>query len=124
MNVDNITIDQVKDPNCSPKILAKILREGKDDGVSWYAAGNSNCPPEILAEVLRRNKDDDVSWRAAGNSNCPPIPKRDWEIQFIPEEKEEYEKQRINVEKSLHKMEVEILEIENPVNNAFERLKL
>ena len=29
-----------------PEMLAEILRRGKDDLVSWYAANNPNCPPE------------------------------------------------------------------------------
>ena len=53
------------------KILAEVLRRGKNDSVSRFAASNPNCPPEVLAEVLRRGKNDWVSCKAAGNPNCP-----------------------------------------------------
>ena len=72
------TEEVAKNPNTSPEILAKILRLGKDDFVSWNAAINPNCPPEVLAEVLKRGKDNTVSWYAAHNPNCPPLAKIKW----------------------------------------------
>ena len=62
-HVDNsgAKYEQVRNPNCPPEVLAEVLRRGKDDEVSCYAAGNPNCPPEVLAEVLRRGNDNRVS---------------------------------------------------------------
>ena len=57
--------------NYTSKELTEILRRGKNDMVSCYAAANRNCSPEILTEVLKRGKADLVSWSAAGNRNCP-----------------------------------------------------
>src|SRR3989304_6478275 len=73
-----ITLEMVKDPNCPPELLTEVLRRGKDDWVSRYAANNPNVPPELLTEVLRRGKDDWVSRYAARNPNCPPEEKWLW----------------------------------------------
>jgi len=76
-----------------PKILAYILKKGKNDLVSLLAAENPNCSPEILSEmsssmsdqmiaratkdpqilidILRRGNDDFISCYAAENPNCP-----------------------------------------------------
>jgi len=61
-----------ENPNCSPELLAEVVRRGKNDWVSWSAVNNPNCPPEALAEVLRKGKDDGVSRNAAENPNCLP----------------------------------------------------
>jgi len=66
-----ITLEMVRDTFCSPEILTEVLRMGKNDAVSRYAAANLNCPPEVLAEVLRRGKNDLVSSDVAQNPNCP-----------------------------------------------------
>ena len=66
-----ITIQDVTNPNCPSEILAEVLRRGKDDEVSRYAALNPNCPAEVLTEVLRRGNNDEVSYYAAKNPNCP-----------------------------------------------------
>ena len=51
--------------------LEIILRRGRDDAVSLYAAKNPNCSSEALGEVLRRGRNDWVSRHAANNPNCP-----------------------------------------------------
>jgi len=67
----NYTIELARTTK-DPKILADILRRGKDDEVSWNAAYNPSTPPDALAEVLRRGNDDYVSWNAASNPSSPP----------------------------------------------------
>ena len=69
--MNEITIDQVKN-STDPQFLSEVLKRGKNDYVSRYAASNPNCPPEILSEVLKRGKDDSVSYCAASNPHCPP----------------------------------------------------
>jgi hypothetical protein len=82
-----ITSEMVQDPNCPPEILAEVLRRGKEDVISMYAAGNINCPPEILAEVLRKGESNQISWKAVDNWNCPKEIKWLWEHNlFNPKE--------------------------------------
>ena len=69
---DQVSYYAVKNSNCSPEILTKVLRRGKDDIISWNAAKNPNCPPEALDEVLRKGEDNNVSWHAARNPNASP----------------------------------------------------
>jgi hypothetical protein len=78
-----ITLEMVNNPNCPPEILVEVLRMGKDDWVSRYAAKNHNCPPETLAEVLRRGNDDGVSYSAYNNDNCPIEEKWIWKNTVI-----------------------------------------
>lgn len=65
-----ITLEMVENPNCSPEILAKALLGDAND-IAFGAAKNPNCPPEALAKVLDRGKDDMVSFLAAHNPRCP-----------------------------------------------------
>ena len=44
------TIKDVQNPNCPGEALTEVLRRGKDDAVSWYAASNPNCPGEAKLE--------------------------------------------------------------------------
>ena len=48
----------VRNPNCPPEALRKVLERGKNDYVSLYAAQNKNCPPETLKMVLGRGNND------------------------------------------------------------------
>ena len=73
----NYTIELARTTK-DPKILADILRRGKDDEVSWNAAYNPSTPPDALAEVLRRGNDDYVSWNAASNPSSSPFDVYKW----------------------------------------------
>ena len=69
---DLVSCYAADNPNCPPEILSEVLKRGKNDNVSWCTASNPNCPPEALGKVLKRGNNDTVSCRAAENSNCPP----------------------------------------------------
>ena len=50
-----------ENPNCSPELLAEVLRRGKNDGVSRYAAENPNCPiREKFLWLMLTHKNDFV----------------------------------------------------------------
>jgi len=80
--IANIGYDYLKrlarDPNTSPEILTKIIKENKYNTISCLAAINPNCPPETLVEILLEllkggNKYNslDIIWKAARNPNTP-----------------------------------------------------
>jgi len=75
---DWISCWAAENPNCPPEMLVEILKREKDDDVSQYAARNINCPSEILVEVLNKGKYDWISYIAVGNPNCPPEAKINW----------------------------------------------
>ena len=75
---DGVSYYAAQNPKCPPEILADVLKRGKDDTVSWIAAEHPKCPPEILAEVLKRGNNDWVSICAARNPNCPPLERVLW----------------------------------------------
>jgi molybdopterin-guanine dinucleotide biosynthesis protein A len=73
---DVVSCYAAKNPHCPPEALSEVLKRGKDDWVSQCAAKNPHCPPEALSEVLKRGKDDWVSWSASYNPHCPPEAKK------------------------------------------------
>jgi len=75
---DGVSYYAAENPHCPPEILTEVLRRGNSNSVSYSAADNPNCPPEILTEVLRRGNNDAVSNFAARNPNCPPQAKIKW----------------------------------------------
>ncbi len=61
--------EEIAKNTTDPEILRNILKRGKNDEVSGYAAENPNCPPEALKLVLERGNNDWVSGYAARNKN-------------------------------------------------------
>ena len=49
-----ITVEMVRNPKCPQEVLAEVLRRGKNDEVSRYAAENPNCPAQVA-----------IKWRMA-----------------------------------------------------------
>ena len=67
----DITLEAVKDLNCSSELLSFILSDLKDDVISQYAALNPNTPVHILEKILDRDICDGLSQYAAANLSCP-----------------------------------------------------
>ena len=89
----------VENPNCPKEMLVEILRRGKDDWISWNAVRNTNCSPEMLAEILKRGKDNWVSHYVSRNPNCPPESIINWMYAIGKIGKEDPSKHIIEYEK-------------------------
>lgn len=75
---EEITEEMVKDENCDPQILTKVIQRNVNDSLSNYAVANPNCPKEVLIDIMRCLKDDLISNIAYENKNCPDIYKKMW----------------------------------------------